>query len=68
MAMWIPGDRLGPAQAVAEAVGIPKDAVRAGVKPDGKAQLVREMREQGHCVAMVGDGINDAAALAEVGS
>ena len=60
------GDREAPAQAVAAAVGIPSDAVHAGVKPAGKAELVQQLQKQGHCVAMVGDGINDAGALAEV--
>lgn len=40
--------------------------MHAGVKPAGKAELVRSLQQQGHCVAMVGDGINDAGALAEV--
>ncbi len=51
-------------QAVAAAVGIHPDDVHAGVSPGGKAALVAELQGRGRLVAMVGDGINDAAALA----
>ncbi|MFJ9133707.1 heavy metal translocating P-type ATPase [Streptomyces sp. NPDC102256] len=56
------GDREGPAQAVAEALGI--DEVHARCSPEDKAALVRRLREEGGRVAVVGDGVNDAAALA----
>ncbi|MFF8992648.1 heavy metal translocating P-type ATPase [Streptomyces sp. NPDC014983] len=56
------GDREGPARAVAEALGI--DEVHARCTPEDKAGLVRDLRERGHRVAVVGDGVNDAAALA----
>ncbi|MEY9989466.1 Cu+-exporting ATPase [Streptomyces sp. V4I8] len=56
------GDREAPARAVASALGI--EEVYARRTPEGKANLVRELREQGRRVAVVGDGVNDAAALA----
>jgi Cu+-exporting ATPase len=56
------GDNADAARAIAAAVGI--DDVRAGVRPDQKAQVIRELAEGGGAVAMVGDGINDAPALA----
>jgi len=59
------GDNLAVAQAVAAQVGIPTGDVIAGVLPEDKAAHVRRLQEQGHLVAMVGDGVNDAAALAQ---
>ncbi|MBX7549787.1 heavy metal translocating P-type ATPase [Streptomyces sp. NPDC004232] len=56
------GDREAPAQAVASALGI--DEVHARCTPEGKADLVRDLQEQGYRVAVIGDGVNDAAALA----
>ncbi|NED22054.1 copper-translocating P-type ATPase [Streptomyces sp. SID9913] len=56
------GDREAPARAVATALRI--DDVRARCAPEDKARLVRELREGGYRVAVVGDGVNDAAALA----
>jgi P-type Cu2+ transporter len=57
------GDNRKVARRVADALGM--DEVRAEVLPDEKARVVREIREQAGVVAMVGDGINDAPALAE---
>ncbi|WP_446045251.1 heavy metal translocating P-type ATPase [Streptomyces olivaceus] len=56
------GDRRAPADAVAAALRI--DEVHARCTPEGKAALVRELKEEGGRVAVVGDGVNDAAALA----
>jgi Cu+-exporting ATPase len=56
------GDREAPARAVAAALGI--EEVHARRTPEDKADLVRELREEGRRVAFVGDGVNDAAALA----
>ncbi len=56
------GDRAEVAQEVATAAGV--DEVRAGLRPEDKAQLVEELRGRFGPVAMVGDGINDAPALA----
>jgi len=56
------GDNAQAAEVVAERLGITE--VRADVRPDGKVSVVTELQERGRAVAMVGDGINDAAALA----
>ncbi len=57
------GDNETVARAVATEVGI--DTVIAGVSPEGKVQEVRRLQRAGRVVAMVGDGLNDAAALAQ---
>jgi P-type Cu+ transporter len=56
------GDNEATARAVAAAVGI--DEVIAGILPAAKAAAVRDLQARGHRVAMVGDGVNDAPALA----
>ncbi|KAH1098785.1 hypothetical protein J1N35_015706 [Gossypium stocksii] len=58
------GDKRSTADYVASIVGIPKDKVLSQVKPDEKRKFVSELQENQNVVAMVGDGINDAAALA----
>ncbi|MFF9117582.1 heavy metal translocating P-type ATPase [Streptomyces massasporeus] len=56
------GDREAPAEAVARALGI--EEVHSRCTPEGKAALVERLRQDGARVAVVGDGVNDAAALA----
>jgi heavy metal translocating P-type ATPase len=60
--VMLTGDNRITAQAVARRLGI--DHVEAEVLPDHKSDVVKRLREEGHVVAMAGDGVNDAPALA----
>ena len=60
--VMLTGDRRHTAEAVANELGL--DEVRAGLSPEAKVAAIQALRAAGHNVAMVGDGVNDAPALA----
>jgi Cu+-exporting ATPase len=60
--VMLTGDNVTTANAVAKSLGI--DEIEAGVLPERKSEVVQRLRGEGRCVAMVGDGVNDAPALA----
>jgi Cu2+-exporting ATPase len=59
------GDHPAVVADMGRTLGLPADAVRGGVSPEDKRDRVNELRAAGRTVVMVGDGVNDAAALAE---
>ncbi len=61
--IMVTGDNQVTAEAVAKKLGI--DEVRAGILPEQKGEIIKELQAKGHRVAMAGDGVNDAPALAQ---
>lgn len=63
--MLITGDHALAAESVANSLGLSSDDVLAEIQPSEKSAVIAQLQEQGQSVAMVGDGINDAPALAQ---
>jgi Cu+-exporting ATPase len=60
--LMLTGDRAEPAQSVARQLQI--EEIKAEVRPEGKSEIIKSLKKEGRIVAMAGDGINDAPALA----
>ena len=63
--VMLTGDSRATAAAIAQQLGLQEDEFEAEVLPERKSEVVRKLQEQGRVVAMAGDGINDAPALAQ---
>jgi Cu+-exporting ATPase len=61
----VTGDNERTARAIGEMVGIAAENIHAQVRPEAKAEMVQSLQGEGRCVTMVGDGVNDAPALAQ---
>eukprot|EP01083_Nonionella_stella_P146744 461940_1 len=59
------GDNARTAAVVARDIGIPPSFIIADVLPEGKVLCIKQLQEDGHCVAMCGDGVNDSPAMAQ---
>ncbi len=62
--IMLTGDQRSTAEAVGRELGLAPDAIRSRVSPEGKLELIRALQAAGEVVAMTGDGVNDAPALA----
>jgi len=62
--VMLTGDQRSTAEAVGRRLGLPPEAIRSRMTPEGKMRLVEELQSRGEVVAMTGDGVNDAPALA----